>query len=66
MTGFDIYSTVRNGVTVEVMGFAALTAATDGANWFYRITLPTGKAQSRGTFGAGNAVTDIAIPLNQL
>lgn len=57
-TGFDIYSTIRDGSTVEVMGFAAINGS------LYKITLFTGKATSRGTIGA--SVTDIAIPLNQL
>lgn len=64
VAGFDIYSTVRSGVTVDVMGFAALTAA-DASNKLYRVTLPTGKASSRGSFSASNVVVDIAIPLNQ-
>ena len=57
-TEFDIYSTIRDGSTVEVMGFAAINGS------LYKITLFTGKATSRGTIGA--SVTDIAIPLNQL
>jgi Domain of unknown function (DUF4394) len=65
VSGFDIYSTVRGGVTVEVKGFAALTSAIDGATLLYSVALPTGKALSRGSFRAGNAVVDIAIPLNQ-
>ena len=57
-TGFDIYSTIRNGSTVEVMGFAAVNGS------LYKVTLFTGKAALNGTIGA--SVTDIAIPLNQL
>ena len=57
-TGFDIYSTIRNGSTVDLMGFAAINGS------LYEITLFTGKATSRGKIGA--SVTDIAIPLNQL
>lgn len=64
--GFDIYSTVRNGVTVNVMGLAALTSTADGAIRLYSVSLPTGKATQRGGFSSGNAVVDIAIPLNQL
>ena len=57
-TGFDIYSTIRNGSTVNLMGFAAINGS------LHEITLFTGKATSRGKIGA--SVTDIAIPLNQL
>lgn len=56
-TGFDIYSTIRKGSTVNVSGFAVVNGS------LYKITLATGKATSLGTIGA--AVTDIAIPLNQ-
>ena len=59
--GFDIYSTVRNGSTVDVTGFA--TAQVGGRYSLYRITLLTGKADRVGTFD--RAVTDIAIPLDQ-
>ena len=57
-TGFDIYSTIRSGSTVEVVGFAAINGS------LYEITLFNGKATSRGAIGS--PVTDIAIPLNQL
>ena len=63
--GFDIYSTIRNGVTVAVQSLASLQTA-DGAISLYSVSLPTGKATSRGSFAAGNKVIDIAIPLNQL
>ncbi|MHA7207776.1 DUF4394 domain-containing protein [Arthrobacter sp. MDT1-65] len=56
-TGFDIYSTIRNGSTVEVTGFATVNGS------LYEITLFNGKATALGTIGA--PVTDIAIPLNQ-
>lgn len=65
MAGFDIYSIVRNGVTLDVLAFASLTSP-DGSTAFYEITLPTGKATARGSFGSQNQVVDIAIPLNQL
>ena len=65
VAGFDIYSTVRNGVTVEVQALASIKTA-DGSTGLYSVKLPTGKATSRGSFGAGFMVTDIAIPLNQL
>lgn len=64
--GFDIYSTVRDGVTVDVQSLAVFTTAADGRNGLYSIKLPTGKATLRGSFGASNSVVDIAIPLNQL
>lgn len=63
--GFDIYSTVRDGVTVNVQGLASLKLAT-GANNFYKVNLPTGKATSRGSFSTTNKVIGIAVPLNQL
>lgn len=61
--GFDIYSTIRNGSTVNVEGFASLTVG--GSARFYSITLFTGKASSRGSFSSQNQVVDIAVPLNQ-
>ena len=63
--GFDIYSTIRNGVTVNVQSLASLQTAS-GASSFYSINLPTGKATSRGNFALRNKVIGIAIPLNQL
>ena len=62
--GLDIYSTIRNGVTVDVQALAVLSAA-DGSTALYSVKLPTGKATLRGGFGAMKIV-DIAIPLNQL
>lgn len=64
VVGEDIDSTIRNGTTVDVMGFASLT--TGGQSGFDKITLFTGRATSRGAFAARNQVTGIAIPLNQL
>lgn len=63
--GFDIYSTVRDGVTVNVQGLASLNLAT-GANNFYKVNLPTGKAIFQGSFSSTNRVIGIAVPLNQL
>ena len=63
--GFDIYSTIRDGVTVEVQSLASLQTAS-GISSFYSISLPTGKATLRGQFSSGNRVIGIAIPLNQL
>ena len=65
VAGFDIYSTIRDSVTVEVQSLASIKAA-DGSTSLYSVKLPTGKATLRGRFGAQNSVTDIAIPLNQL
>jgi Domain of unknown function (DUF4394) len=65
VVGFDTYSTLRNGVTVDVKSLAAIKTV-DGATKLYSINVPTGKATSRGAFSAQNAVIDIAIPLNQL
>ena len=63
--GFDIYSTIRNGVTVEVQALASLTSPA-GAASLYSVKLPTGKASLRGGFKSTDRVVDIAIPLNQL
>ena len=62
--GFDIYSTVRNGVTIDAEAFAALRTV-GGAARLYEINLLTGKAYSRGAFAGENAPVDIAIPLGQ-
>jgi hypothetical protein len=61
--GSDIYSTVRNGTTVRVQGFASLTVG--GQSGFYKIKLFSGRASSHGSFSSRNQVTAIAIPLNQ-
>lgn len=63
-TGFDIYSIVRDGVTVDVRGLASLKEA-NGAAALYSIALPTGKATRQGSFSSENAVIGIAIPLDQ-
>lgn len=65
VAGFDIYSTVRNGVTVDVQALASIKTA-DGSTGLYSVKLPTGKATPRGNFSAQFMVTDIAIALNQL
>lgn len=64
-SGFDIYSIVRAGVTVDVQALASFTGASGGSA-LYSVKLPTGKATPRGQFASHNQVTDIAIPLNQL
>lgn len=65
VAGFDTYSTIRNGVTVNVQSLASIKTA-DGATKLYSINVPTGKASSRGSFSSENQIIDIAIPLNQL
>lgn len=62
--GFDIYSTLRNGVTVKIQALASLTAS-NGFVRLYSINLPTGKATLRGTFKNWDKVVDIAIPPDQ-
>lgn len=62
--GFDIYSTLRNGVTVDVEALAVLKSP-DGSTRLYEVNLPTGKATSRGSFASHNTPVDIAIPLQQ-
>lgn len=64
LVGFDIYSTVRNGSTIDVQGLASLTVG--GRASLYEITLFTGRASVQGTFSDANQVVGIAIPLNQL
>lgn len=59
--GFDVYTSLRNGVAVGNRAFAALSAA--GVEGFYRVSLLTGKATLIGTFDV--PVVDIAIPLDQ-
>jgi len=59
--GFDIYSTLTDGVTSDVTAFASLQVS--GAYGLYQVNLLTGAAESLGDL-AGN-VSDIAIPLNQ-
>jgi hypothetical protein len=64
VVGSDIYSVVRDGTTVDVLGFASLTVG--DRSGFYSVTLATGRASSRGAFAPDNEVIGIAIPLNQL
>ena len=59
--GFDIYSTLRNGLTVRNTGFAALTAS--GQSGLYIVNLLTGQARLVGQFNT--RVVDLALPLNQ-
>lgn len=62
--GFDIYSTIRDGVTVNVQALASLTVG--GGSGLYSVRLTTGKATLRGYFANQNKVIGIAIPLKQL
>jgi hypothetical protein len=59
--GFDVYSTVRDGVTVRNAGFAAMNV--EGTPGFYRIDLLTGAAVRIGTLGVN--VIDVAAPVDQ-
>jgi hypothetical protein len=59
--GFDVYTGLRGGVAVSNWGFAALTVG--GTPGFYRVNLLTGQAIPIGPLG--DAVTDIALPLDQ-
>lgn len=60
--GFDIYSTVRNGIAVKQHAFATL--GVNGGRALYRIDLLTGRATSVGWLGQN--VSDLAFPLGQL
>jgi Domain of unknown function (DUF4394) len=59
--GFDIYTTLANGVAINNHGFASMVV--DGVPGFYRLNFVTGKAFLIDLFS--DAVIDIAIPLNQ-
>jgi hypothetical protein len=59
--GFDIYSRLKGGVTVDNRAFASLLVK--GIYGFYRIEPLTGKATFLGKFN--EPVVDIAIRLNQ-
>jgi len=62
--GFDIYSKVDNGTTVDLFAYATLRV---GSSYrMYEITLFTGDAELEGTFAPFNQVMDLAMPLNQL
>lgn len=57
----DIYSVLRNNVTVDQRALAVMTVG--GVAGLYDINVLTGKASLRGSFTS--AVVDIAVPLNQ-
>lgn len=61
--GFDIYSYILRGTTVEAWGYAVLTV--NGQSRLYHVNLFTGRATPRGTFRSREQVIDIAIPLNR-
>lgn len=63
-TGFDIYSELQRGFTVDVHAFASLQ--TGGRSRLYKVNLFSGRAVPRGAFRSQMQVIDIAIPLNQL
>jgi uncharacterized protein DUF4394 len=60
--GFDIYSTVRDGRTVAVQGWATLV--TNGQSRVFSVNLATGEVTDRGGFRM--PVVDLAIGLGQL
>ena len=59
--GFDIYTTLENGVAIDNHGFASMVV--DGVPGFYWVNFVTGKASLIDLFS--DPVIDIAIPLNQ-
>lgn len=64
LSGFDIYSTVRDNVTVRNRALATLVDA-DGTVGLHHIDVLTGKASPRGKLPAGTVLIDIAVPLYQ-
>jgi hypothetical protein len=61
--GADIYTKIRNGVTVSNTAYAAVSDSFGSS--FASVDVLTGKATPNGDFSAANRVTGIAIPLNQ-
>ena len=59
--GFDIYTSLMNGVATANRGFASLSV--DGNNGFFSIDLLTGQATRVGFFD--DNVVDVALPLDQ-
>lgn len=64
LSGFDIYSSVRDGVTRGNRALAT-TVGADGLAVLHKLDLLTGKATARGALPAGIVVIDIAVPLYQ-
>jgi hypothetical protein len=60
--GFDIYSRIMGGVTVDNWGYAVLVTG-EGRRFFFAVNLLTGKTDELGPLN--EAVVDIALPLNQ-
>jgi hypothetical protein len=61
--GFDIYSRLRRGTTVDNDAFASLTV--DGRTAFYGVDTLTGRVDRIGRFDSSVQVLDIALPLDQ-
>jgi hypothetical protein len=61
--GFDIYSRLRRGTTVDNDAFASLTV--DGRTAFYGVDTLTGRVDRIGRFDSSVQVMDIALPLDQ-
>lgn len=59
--GFDIYSSLRNGVTQSNTGYATLTVG--GVTSLYKINVLTGKATRLDT--VRQAIIDVAVPVDQ-
>ncbi len=60
VAGFDIVSTVRDGVTVGNAGWATLRTSDTGKAALYRVDLLSGSASKVGTFRTAD-VADLAI-----
>jgi Domain of unknown function (DUF4394) len=61
--GFDIYSRLRRGTTVDNDAFASLTVG--GRTAFYGVDTLTGRVDRIGRFDSSVQVLDIALPLDQ-
>lgn len=63
VAGFDIYSVLRDNVTVDQRALASLSVG--GTVGLYDVDLLTGKAELRGPIGSTSTVVSIAIPHRQ-
>ena len=61
--GFDIYSGLRDGGTVQNFAYASYARGSRKA--LYRINLLTGRGSAVGNFDATDDVVDVAIPHRQ-
>jgi hypothetical protein len=61
--GFDIYSRLRRGTTVDNTAFASLTVG--GRTAFYGVDTLTGRVDRIGRFDSSVQILDIALPLDQ-